>query len=365
MQSIRFSLVAGPRQRPDLGESSSEAWRSYVDDAVRAEALGFDSVWAGEHHFCFASGNSSPFLFLAEVAARTERVRLGTSVCCLPFHNPLRVAEDIAAVDIISRGRFDFGLGVGSQWEEFETFGIAPEERFGRTWEAADLIDRCLHGGEEVFSHEGKYFQFPNVRWILPPIQERVPFFWGGFGPQGVTRAGARGHDLLGWDVTGKYTEALAAQGQRIEDHWVGFVYQVSIAATTEAAFEAIGPSSLWVNNTYRTRRDLNGVLPPETAVLTLDELRDASADARPISQFVPIADTVEAVTERMVRIVRGQTPFGFVNHICIEARPPGMRTEDVARTMTLFAQEVMPVLRTEAEKVRSERLALIAHQRS
>ena len=145
---MRFSLIAGPRQRADLGQTAADAWWNYVEDALFAEKLGFDAAYVGEHHFCFASGNSSPFVMLAQIAARTERIRVGTSITCLPFHNPLRVAEDVAAVDIVSKGRFDFGVGVGSQFEEFETFGIDPKERFGRSWEALDIIERCLHGGE-------------------------------------------------------------------------------------------------------------------------------------------------------------------------------------------------------------------------
>jgi alkanesulfonate monooxygenase SsuD/methylene tetrahydromethanopterin reductase-like flavin-dependent oxidoreductase (luciferase family) len=186
----------------------------YVDDIIQADRLGFDSAFIGEHHFCFAQGNSSPFVFLAEAAARTERIRIGTSVICIPFHNPLRVAEDIAAVDIVSNGRFDFGVGVGSQYEEFETFGIDTGERFGRTWEAVELIDRCLHSGELEFSHEGKHFTFPNIRWIIPPVQNQVPIWWGGFGPQGVRRAANHGYDLIAADVTGEYAATLRENGE-------------------------------------------------------------------------------------------------------------------------------------------------------
>ena len=132
--NLRFSLIAGPRQRPDKNQPASEAWWNYVDDAILAEKLGFDSAFIGEHHFCFASGNSSPFVMLAAIASRTERLRIGTSIICMPFHNPLRVAEDIAAVDIASRGRFDFGVGVGSQYEEFETFGTPTVVSKGAPW---------------------------------------------------------------------------------------------------------------------------------------------------------------------------------------------------------------------------------------
>lgn len=346
---MRFSIIAGARQRPDLGQSAADAWWNYVNDALLAEKLGYDSVFMGEHHFCFASGNSSPFVLLTHIAARTERIRVGTSIICLPFHNPLRVAEDIAAVDIVSRGRFDFGFAVGSQYEEFETFGVPPEQRFGRTWEAVDIIERCLHGGEEVFTHEGKYFRFPNVRWIIPPVQKRVPFFWGGFGPQGVGRAAERGYHLIAPDVTGEYVRIMRERGRRPEDHCIGFVHPLSIGRTREEAFEAIAEPSLWVNNVYATRRNLDGTWPPESARITMERFRKAEATGEQIGLFMPVADTVEGVIERMLPIVRGE--HGFITHIGLEVRPPGTRTEDVERTMALFAREVMPVLKAEAAK--------------
>ena len=357
MQPLRFTYTAGPRQRVDLGETASQAWHAYVEDAILADSLGYDAYSIGEHHFTFASGNSSPYVFLTEVAARTERIRVGTGVACLPFHNPIRVAEDIAALDIVSKGRFDFGVGVGSQWEEFNTFGIDPKEKFGRTWEAIDLIDRCLHGGEETFSHKGKYFDFPDIRWIIPPHQERVPFFWGGFGPQGVARAAERDMHLLSWDFTGQYARSLAERGKRIEDKHVGLVYQLAIAPTVDEAWQAIGPASTWMNNVYATRRQLDGTLPDADAVtITPEQLRADLESGNPSASFIPTYGTVDDVTEYFLRVIRGETPHGFVNNICIEPHTPGVARADVRRTMTLFAREVMPVLRDEARTIRAAR---------
>jgi alkanesulfonate monooxygenase SsuD/methylene tetrahydromethanopterin reductase-like flavin-dependent oxidoreductase (luciferase family) len=237
---MRFSIICAPRQRADLGETATEAWWNYHEDALLADKLGFDGIYIGEHHFCFASGNSSALAWLTHVAARTERIRVGTSVICAPFHNPLRLAEDIAAVDIVSKGRFDLGIGVGSQWEEFQTFGINPKERVGRTWEIIDLIERCLHGTDETFDWEGKYYHFPGVRWIMQPVQQRIPIFWGGFGPQNVAKAAQRGYHLIASDVTGTYERVMREQGRRPEDYLIGFVNHVSIGNTREEAFEAV-----------------------------------------------------------------------------------------------------------------------------
>ncbi len=346
---MRFSVIAGPRQRPDLGQSAADAWWNYVEDAVMAEQLGFDAVYFGEHHFCFASGNSSPLIMLSHVAARTERIRIGTSVICAPFHNPLRLAEDIAAVDIVSKGRFELGISVGSQWEEFLTFGIPPEERFGRTWEIIDIIERCLHSGEETFDHHGRYYNFPGVQWIMQPIQKRIPILWGGFFPKGVARAAKRGYHLIAPDVTGTYERVMREQGRQAEKHMIGFVTILSIARTREEAFATIAPHALWVNNIYALRRDLDGNQPPESARITMEQLRTGWESGGAVGLFDPVAGTVEDIINHYLPIVRGER--GLITHIGIEVRPPGTTSEAAHRTMNLFAREVMPVLKAEAAK--------------
>ncbi|HEY1291581.1 MAG TPA: LLM class flavin-dependent oxidoreductase [Chloroflexota bacterium] len=354
---MRFSIIGAPRQRWDLGETAAQAWWDWIDDALLAEKLGFDAVYTGEHHFCFASGNSSPFLLLTNVAARTERIRVGTSVICAPFHNPLRLAEDIAALDIVSRGRFDLGIGVGSQWEEFQTFGINPKERVGRTWEIVDIIERCLHGNEETFDHEGKYYHFPGVRWIMQPVQKRIPILWGGFGPHSVARAAEREYHLIATDVTGTYERVMRDRGRDPADYLIGFVNRISIGKTREEAFEAVAEPCTWTSNQYALRPSLEGVWPPESARVSVDDIRRAwEAGSYRAAFSVPIAGTVEDVTEHFLKIVRGET--GLITHIGVQVREPGTRTEDVHRSMTLFAQEVLPVLRAEATRVEAQRKA-------
>src|SRR5215471_13193156 len=129
---MKFVFTSGIRTLPGKGSSLPQLYRDHLEEAVLAEELGFDCVWVSEHHFSPDAWNPSPFTFLAAVAARTERVRLGTYVLLLPFHNPVRVAEDIAVLDNISGGRVDLPVGVGSAAEEFRTFGVPFNERLGR-----------------------------------------------------------------------------------------------------------------------------------------------------------------------------------------------------------------------------------------
>jgi alkanesulfonate monooxygenase SsuD/methylene tetrahydromethanopterin reductase-like flavin-dependent oxidoreductase (luciferase family) len=163
---MRFSIAVGPTIRTDLGDTAAACWTSHVDDAILAEKVGFDGYYVAEHHFGYSAGHSTPMLLLADIAARTSRLRIGTSIICAPLHNPLRLAEDLAALDILSGGRLEMGVGVGSQIEEFRAFGIDPAERFGRTWETIDFIEKCFSSPpDEIFDWKGKYFDIPGIRW--------------------------------------------------------------------------------------------------------------------------------------------------------------------------------------------------------
>ena len=170
---MRLVVTMGIRQLPSQPRPLQGLCRDHLEEAVLAEELGFDNVWASEHHFAEDAWNPSPITFLAAVAARTERVRIGTYVLLLPLHNPVRVAEDIAFLDNISGGRVDLPVGVGSAAEEFRTFGIPFSERLGRTFEALRVIERCF--AAEEFSHKGKYYDFPDVRITTTPVKEPGP----------------------------------------------------------------------------------------------------------------------------------------------------------------------------------------------
>ncbi len=100
-----IGLGLAVRNHPDRPEALPAVYRDYLDDAVYAEELGFDSVWVGEHRMTPDQWTPSPLVTLGAIAARTSTIRLGTGVLCLPFHNPLRVAEGFAVLDNISNGR--------------------------------------------------------------------------------------------------------------------------------------------------------------------------------------------------------------------------------------------------------------------
>ena len=111
-----------------------------------ADELGFHGVWFAEHHFSKAGVMPDPLLWCAAVAQKTKNIRLGTGISIMSFHNPIRLAEQAAMVDVLSNGRVDLGIGRGSQPKEFKSFNAKPSESRRRLQEGVEIVGRLLEG---------------------------------------------------------------------------------------------------------------------------------------------------------------------------------------------------------------------------
>src|SRR5271169_6253405 len=134
------------RNPPQWRQSSDRLYREIFDQIAWGENHGFDDVWLSEHHFIEDGYLPSILPVAAAIAARTKRIRIASGVLLMPFYNPVRLAEDIAVVDVISDGRFELGVGVGFKHEEFEGFGVPFKERGARTNQSLEIIRRALAG---------------------------------------------------------------------------------------------------------------------------------------------------------------------------------------------------------------------------
>src|SRR5437764_624909 len=133
-----------------------------------AEPLGFDSLFALEHHFTGYAMSPAPTQLLAYYAGRTKRIHFGTAVIVLPWHDPVRVAEQIALLDILCGGRCLFGFGRGAASVEYEGFRIPMGEARPRFVEAANIIVKAL--ANDSFEHHGEFFQIPRTAIRPRPI---------------------------------------------------------------------------------------------------------------------------------------------------------------------------------------------------
>ena len=184
-----------------------------LEQIERSEALGYDSIWVSEHHFTEDGYLPSGLLFLAAVAARTRRVRLGTLVLLLPLHHPLRVAEDAAVLDLISGGRVDLGVAAGYRAEELRAFGVAAKERGKRMEESLSILQSAWR--QEAFSFEGEYFQLEDVNVTPKPLQQPFPLYMGGGSKAAMRRAARFGCHLL----PPPSKELIEAYHQELEKH--------------------------------------------------------------------------------------------------------------------------------------------------
>lgn len=177
------------------GVTHQDLYSNTLENVQLSEKVGFHSAWLSEHHFLEDGYCSSPLTMAAAMAAKTEKIRIGTGALILPLHNPVRIAEDAATVDLISNGRFDLGVAIGYRKEEFEGFNLDIKKRPSRIEEAIEIIQKSWSVG--TFSYKGKRFNFEDINVTPKPVQKPIPMYIGAFEEPAIRRAGKLGLPLL------------------------------------------------------------------------------------------------------------------------------------------------------------------------
>jgi alkanesulfonate monooxygenase SsuD/methylene tetrahydromethanopterin reductase-like flavin-dependent oxidoreductase (luciferase family) len=179
------------------GAPMGQGFHDFIDFNIEAEALGLRSTFLVEHHFSGWNQISATLTLLTWLAARTTRLRLGTAVMVLPWHNPVILAEQAATLDLMSDGRLDFGIGKGYRYSEFTGFAIPREEADARFDEALSVIVEAWTA-QQRFSHRGRFWQFEDIL-VEPPVKQKPhPPIWMGAGsPASIRRVAERGCKLM------------------------------------------------------------------------------------------------------------------------------------------------------------------------
>jgi alkanesulfonate monooxygenase SsuD/methylene tetrahydromethanopterin reductase-like flavin-dependent oxidoreductase (luciferase family) len=245
---MKFGLFGGARARGGPA-GDSDGYHEFIRYIVSAEELGFSSVFLVEHHFTGFGQVSASLNLLSYLAARTEKIRLGTAVVVLPWHNPVLVAEEAATLDLLSNGRLDFGVGKGYRPYEFSGFCIPQDEATERFDEAIDII-RQAWTSKGRFSYKGKRWRYDNIVVEPAPIQQPHPPFWMGAGsPDSIRRAAREGYNLLLdqiapvdviIDRVRVFREECQAIGRRYDPMMVGVTRGLQIVHNEEERKRAI-----------------------------------------------------------------------------------------------------------------------------
>jgi alkanesulfonate monooxygenase SsuD/methylene tetrahydromethanopterin reductase-like flavin-dependent oxidoreductase (luciferase family) len=223
------------------------------------DQTGYDAVWVAEHHFSTYSVCPSPLLMGMQAAARTKRLRIGTAVTLAAFYNPLRLAEELAMLDILSGGRLNWGAGRGFEAAEFRAFDVPPEESSDRFRECVEIV-RAAWSSDRL-TYRGKYWQFEDVEVLPKPLQQPSPPVWlAATSHESVRRAAEKGYSILmdphstNTELAEKrryYDAQLKEHGHSTEGRTIPMARLIAVGKTEEEARDVAASGVNWTISSY------------------------------------------------------------------------------------------------------------------
>jgi alkanesulfonate monooxygenase SsuD/methylene tetrahydromethanopterin reductase-like flavin-dependent oxidoreductase (luciferase family) len=322
--SVQDHYPAGPRTVPQL-------YGEIVAQAELAERLGYDTFWVAEHHFHEYGVVPNPAVMLSTLAQRTTRLKLGTAISILTFHNPLTVAESYAMVDVLSGGRLVFGVGSGYLAHEFAGYAIDPVEKRDRFDENLAAVKRLL-GGERVTAH-GRFHSIDAVQLNVLPLQREVPLYVAVLRKEAAYHVGRQGHNMLcvpyasleSFDdiatLIGEYSKGRAESGSPAGENSAAVTLHTHVAESDAAARRnAEQPFNLYVDTRLYAKKSTYD-----------DAMRNG----------LNLFGSVETVADKLVALSR----MG-VDHVMALQNFGLMPQPLVAASMERLMREVMPRVR-------------------
>jgi alkanesulfonate monooxygenase SsuD/methylene tetrahydromethanopterin reductase-like flavin-dependent oxidoreductase (luciferase family) len=313
-------------------------FKEALEEAIYGEELGFDSVWLEEHHSIRNHYWPSPLMALAGIATRTSRVQLGTDIVVLPFYHPVRVAEDMAMLDVISGGRAIFGAAIGYRPPEFELYDVNLDDRGARYVEMLKII-RLLWTQEHV-EYQGRFFKIKGC--IEPRPEHLIPIWLGGWGELSLKRAAQLGEAWVPGPTANlekllnaqkQYREFLSAAGKNPADMATPLTREVVIAETSELAWE-LAEKFVMVN--YRDEYGGGWKHP----LIGSQDQTPVALDSLSQNRFV-----VGNPDDCIAQIQHFVETFG-VDHLICRLYFAGMPHDHILTELKLLANEVFPAFR-------------------
>jgi alkanesulfonate monooxygenase SsuD/methylene tetrahydromethanopterin reductase-like flavin-dependent oxidoreductase (luciferase family) len=350
-----LSILAQPG-RPDVA-----LYNEHMALGDLAEPLGFDSLFALEHHFTGYSMSPSPLQMLSYYAGRTSKITLGTCVIVLPWHDPIRVAEQIALLDVMSGGRTLMGFGRGAASVEYEGFRIPMEEARPRFAESAQLIVKAL--SQERFDWQGEFYQIPEMSIRPRPISHpERRFYASSVSPESSEIMAKLGFGMLivmqnEWpkaaeDVQ-RYREIAASVGHKPRPPII--LSNVACAPTREEArdwaLRYLGEKWDSIDNHYHFAdghlSTVKGYESYGKLAKTYTKMKDASFRDKATDFYVSIQ--VVGTPDDCIQQIGELRRLTGMDHFVTEFSFGSMPHHLAELNMRLFAEKVVPVLQRDA----------------
>jgi alkanesulfonate monooxygenase SsuD/methylene tetrahydromethanopterin reductase-like flavin-dependent oxidoreductase (luciferase family) len=327
----------------------NEQYEQRIQLVQRAEELGFYGYHVAEHHFTPLDLTPSPLVFLAALAERTTRIRIGSMVLVLPLYNPARLIQEICMVDQISNGRLMPSVGRGVRDVEHEWFGVDPAEVRPRFAEVLEILMTGIAAGK--ISHHGRFFDFDDVNLDVGPMQNPMPWWYAG----SFEFAATHGMSVLGpctredveryWQIWDEGRARGATPYVELEPK-VGNNRHLYVADSDEEALAVADRAwDVLGDNFFATpvrNRELNNGEPVVRGASRGFGYGEPSAG--PLGRGSLVAGSPATVRERLSAVLREVGPR--YNYMVVNFEWGDLTHEEAMRSMELFAAEVMPALR-------------------
>ena len=353
---MRFGTYYFFQAPPSL--THPEVVQREIEQMMWTEELGFDSIWLTEHHFIEYGLSVSPAVLAAAAAMRTQRVRIGLAAAILPFHDPVRLAEELAMVDILSGGRLDVGVGRGNRPVEFEGYRVPQIENRERFEEALEIMVRAWT--KERFAFEGRHFTIPEVRVIPKPVQQpHPPLYVVCVSPDTIEATALRGLPMLNSILRGPldplvqqrdtYVKACHKAGRSDAEiaallgRW-GVSRHIYVAASDAQAQAEAKDAEMWYQEALRRfliPDDIDRVHP-----LLQPGFRAAAERLAHITWEQLVAETLAVGSPDTVAAKLAEMRDLGVGEVLCWMNFGGLPQAQVRRSMELFSREVLPHFR-------------------
>ncbi len=341
----------------EAGRSDAAVLADHLKLADLAEPLGFDSLFGLEHHFTGYSMSPNPLQLLSYYAAKTSRITLGTCVIVLPWHDPIRVAEQIAYLDLLCGGRCMFGFGRGAASAEYAGFRIPMEEARPRFAEAAQLVVKAL--SEKVFEWDGEFYKIPKMS-IRPRPMSRPErrFYASSVSPESAEIMAKLGFGMMvimqnEWAKAAQdihsFREMAASVGHTPPPPVIltNVSCAESRAEAEDRAMQYLGAKWDSIDAHYNFSdghlANVKGYESYGKMAKTYSKLKDPVARQKMTEFYVgiQIVGTPDDCIQQMAELQR----LTGTDHIVSDFSYGGMPHEEGELNMRLFAKEVMPTL--------------------
>jgi alkanesulfonate monooxygenase SsuD/methylene tetrahydromethanopterin reductase-like flavin-dependent oxidoreductase (luciferase family) len=340
---VKFDLILTGGNPPPYQVPAARFYESVIEQAVLAEALGFNAVWTAEHHF--SDGYFSQQIpVLAAIAARTRQIRLGSYIVVLPLHHPIEIAEQASTLDAISNGRFDLGVGQGYYIDEFAAFGVPHRQRPSRLEEGLTILRGLWE--HEAFGFAGRRFQFEPVSLRPRPTSPSLRIWVAALADEAIERAARHGCHLAGAgsaEVVERYEHHLRSHGRDPAEFFKGTLRMVHIADTREQAWHHAAAHIHEILTTYNRKLREAGVPAPPGGFFGIDPLPEpgALADAKDLHFYG--APMIVGTPDDAIRELERSQRACRVTHQIMWMQIGGLDPRLTEHSMRLFSEHVMP----------------------